>query len=348
MKPKRLIYRHTFEGGGPSPKSEVPEYEEVPQDRLELLALAEEVAAGPQPAKSFDGIKEVEQRDVLETQDAIWEAYAYIQTKIKKPLEDEIAAINRKIRAERTQEKRTELVNQRYYPKSGLKTLEKLLANPIPENKLLALVAKESRFKADAKSGSGARGLFQIMGSARNEARDYFNYTADDVYDPTQNAILGILYAARCRYHYAEERIAPDLEEKEQDDLSNAIYNAGPRIVKKLWETIEPTSYSDFEQQLSQALCAQLEADNSDRLVVEKAYGIRYIEYGGIRAYQDANSEELSQTFKWKGEEVNGITIVKVGEMLAYAQIISHMENLEAPAPLYGPPAPSSTFSNTL
>jgi hypothetical protein len=343
MKPHRLIYRNAFEGGGPRPKSEAlkSESKEVTQDRLELLALSERVEAGPQPSKSFDKIKEVELQDVLETQDAIRAAYAYIQTNIKKPLEDEIAAINVKIRAERTQEKRTELVNQRYYPKSGLKTLEKLIANPIPENKLLALVAKESRFKADAKSGSGAQGLFQIMGSAKNEAKDYFNYTAEDVNDPTQNAILGILYLGRCRYHYAE-KIAPELEEKEQDDLSNAIYNAGPRIVKKLWRMIEPTSYSDFEQQLSKALCEQLGADDSNKLVVEKSYGVRYIEYGGIRAYLDASSEELKQTFEWKGEKVEGISVVKVGEMLSYAQIISHMENLEAPEPLYGPPASST------
>ncbi len=87
---------------------------------------------------------------------------------------------------------------------------------------LAAVVYRESKFDADARSGSGAIGLMQLLpdtakGIALHTGGNEF--VVQDLYDPEINVRYGAFYLRRLLTKYRDERLAL------------AAYNAGQRHV---------------------------------------------------------------------------------------------------------------------
>jgi soluble lytic murein transglycosylase len=83
---------------------------------------------------------------------------------------------------------------------------------------LAAVIYQESKFKADARSGSGAIGLMQLLPATAKGIALHTGGTAfrvDDLYDPELNVRYGAWYLRHLLRKYRDERIAL------------AAYNAG-------------------------------------------------------------------------------------------------------------------------
>jgi soluble lytic murein transglycosylase len=83
---------------------------------------------------------------------------------------------------------------------------------------LAAVIDVESKFRADAKSGSGAIGLMQLLPSTAHGIAVHTGgsrFTTSDLYDPEINVRYGAWYLRHLLDRYGEERIAL------------AAYNAG-------------------------------------------------------------------------------------------------------------------------
>jgi soluble lytic murein transglycosylase-like protein len=88
-------------------------------------------------------------------------------------------------------------------------------ATDVPLPLLAAVAHVESRFDADARSGSGAVGLLQVMPRTASE----LHY---DPSEPSSNVMAGALYLRRQLAHYRSTALAL------------AAYNAGPTAVDRL------------------------------------------------------------------------------------------------------------------
>lgn len=87
-----------------------------------------------------------------------------------------------------------------------------------------AVVAAESSFNPQARSGAGARGLMQLMPSTASSVhRALFgtNVSAHELYDPYVNVALGTTYLLELIYQYKDI------------DLALAAYNGGPGAVRR-------------------------------------------------------------------------------------------------------------------
>ena len=306
---------------------------------LDRLAVATELEGEKKRATRFDEIPDADSMDIEITTRAIEKAYQTIEKNIQTNLQAEIARINQKISAAGSQDERDALIDRRWDKQSGLNTVQALLKNRFSTQQLVALVAKESRFDAQAVSPTGARGLFQITTIAASGVEKYFGVRMKNKEDPMESAIAGILYLARCRFHMVD-KIDPALEAKDKDMLAYALYNAGFGTIKGLWQNVTPVNYTDFELKLSGILCKQLGRDDcSSTLVHDDIYGVRYREYGGISACLDPNNAaHMDDLLQIDGKEVKGLTVRKAGEVLRYGRMISTLHKLQLPERIVGPP----------
>lgn len=87
-----------------------------------------------------------------------------------------------------------------------------------------ALIRTESRFRPDATSAQGARGLMQIMPETGEWAAEQINipYDAELLYDPDYNIRLGSWYLASLRQEFGGDMV-----------LALAAYNAGHSNVQR-------------------------------------------------------------------------------------------------------------------
>ncbi len=98
---------------------------------------------------------------------------------------------------------------------------------------LFAIMRKESKFSADAKSHAGARGLMQLMPSTAHYVsgdRGFLGVGRKRLFDPAQNLALGQLYAAR---------LMSMVEPEGNLLMMLGAYNAGPSNARR-WQRSVP------------------------------------------------------------------------------------------------------------
>jgi soluble lytic murein transglycosylase len=95
---------------------------------------------------------------------------------------------------------------------------------------LAAVIYQESKFKADARSKSGAIGLMQLLpdtakGIALHTGGDAFE--VDDLYDPEINVRYGAWYLRHLLQKYRDERTALAAYNAGQDNVDGWIRDGG-------------------------------------------------------------------------------------------------------------------------
>jgi soluble lytic murein transglycosylase len=110
---------------------------------------------------------------------------------------------------------------------------------------LAAVIYRESKFEADAKSDSGAIGLMQLLpdtakGIALNTGGSRFR--VDDLYDPEINVRYGSFYLRRLLRKYEDTRLAL------------AAYNAGQANVDRWLAADEGISFPETRQYVDEVL----------------------------------------------------------------------------------------------
>jgi soluble lytic murein transglycosylase len=110
---------------------------------------------------------------------------------------------------------------------------------------LAAVIYRESKFDADARSRSGAIGLMQLLpetakGIALHTGGGKF--VVDDLYDPEINVRYGSFYLRRLLHKYGEERLAL------------AAYNAGQRNVDEWLAGRRGIAFPETRQYVSEVL----------------------------------------------------------------------------------------------
>jgi soluble lytic murein transglycosylase len=94
----------------------------------------------------------------------------------------------------------------------------------LPPELLAAVIYQESKFRADARSASGAIGLMQLLPSTAEgiaERTGGTRFRVSDLYDPELNVRYGAWYLRHLLDRYGDERTAL------------AAYNAGQRNVDR-------------------------------------------------------------------------------------------------------------------
>jgi soluble lytic murein transglycosylase len=97
--------------------------------------------------------------------------------------------------------------------------LRETKSSGLAPNLIFALMRQESSFRPQVVSGSGARGVMQLMEpTARDmlDAKQKKSFTADDLLDPEVSIRLGVKYLARLKRNYSGNL-----------PLAFAAYNAG-------------------------------------------------------------------------------------------------------------------------
>lgn len=89
------------------------------------------------------------------------------------------------------------------------------------ENLVYSVIKAESKFKTDAVSRRGAKGLMQIGDSTRYWAVEELDLQNDDIFDPQNNIRIGCWYLNKLYKEFGDI------------DLVIAAYNAGSGNVKK-------------------------------------------------------------------------------------------------------------------
>ena len=109
------------------------------------------------------------------------------------------------------------------FPKDGLPSGK--LAS-VDKAAVYAITRQESRFKVDAISSVGARGLMQLMPRRASELAEGDPQRAADLYDPWTSLDLGADYLAR------QLRAFSAAGEDRRIELAAAAYNGGPSRAK--------------------------------------------------------------------------------------------------------------------
>lgn len=91
----------------------------------------------------------------------------------------------------------------------------------LDENLVYSVIKAESKFKSDAISRSGAKGLMQIGDSTRFWAIEELNMQNADIFDPHDNIRIGCWYLNKLYKEFGDM------------DLVIAAYNGGSGNVKK-------------------------------------------------------------------------------------------------------------------
>ncbi len=126
------------------------------------------------------------------------------------------------------------IISYRIYPNPYKDWVKQVAAHYEVDPLLIyAIIQTESRFKEDALSHSGAKGLMQIMnitGQWGADENNLENFTTDDLFNPFINIQIGTWYISRLINQYNGNL-----------DVALAAYNAGSGNVAK-WRA--NTNYS--------------------------------------------------------------------------------------------------------
>lgn len=232
--------------------------------------------------------------------------------------------------------------------RNGLAQVEDFLAEPLDVNDYLPLMIKESMLDKNSVSPSGARGLFQLLPSARAELRMYYGFSVSDAeaVNPVNNCVIGMLYLHRCFNKYAGTPLYSNLRTDDREMVALAMYNAGPTLINKIWTQLSPTSYADFEDKLSKALAKQIDPNfrasqvASSARVKDPTYFVTYDQPVGVKYYLN-NSSKRAERLVVNGQTLD-ITVGKTYEVLRYIRVIDALEEL-ARGSQRAPSAPSVT-----
>jgi N-acetyl-anhydromuramyl-L-alanine amidase AmpD/LysM repeat protein len=219
--------------------------------------------------------------------------------------------------------------------KNGNEMVKDLISKDFDVNDYLPLMIKESKLDPKAVSKANARGLFQITKDAEADVSKYYHYATSDIFNPTENSVLGILYLHRCLNHYGENKVYGELTSGDHELLSYAIFNKGPGTIPKLWALSGAKSFEEFEKTMSLELTKQLGADASSvsEYKDDANYGVRYLEYAGVSAYLKLGKEDpqRSKHFTVNGKKIeigkDYLTVGQAGEVLRYSQLIKAIKS---------------------
>lgn len=214
--------------------------------------------------------------------------------------------------------------------KEGLKILKNLLKDKNDAH-YFALMTKESRLDNNAKSNGDAIGYFQIRPKVvLPELQNYFGFlfTKDYVSGPVGNCAAGMMYHSLLRQHYVgKNKLFKSLSQKDKTFLTDAMYNAGPTLVKNLWEHLKPSDYADFEKKLSKILVKHLGTDQQAPTAQNDIpYKVQYLQYPGVDKYVElaiAGDKRLNDTILIGGQK---LSLRKLGEVLRYVRIIKAIQ----------------------
>lgn len=218
-------------------------------------------------------------------------------------------------------------VKKTSHEREGLKILRNLLKDKADAH-YFALMTKESRLDSNAKSNGNAIGYFQIIPKrVLPELQDYFGISPD-INNPAGNCAAGMMYHSLLQQHYVGKNpLFDSLSNKEKIFLTDAMYNVGPTLVKKMWEKLKPASYSDFEKRLSEILVKHLGTDQSaPALQNDIPYKVQYLQYPGVDKYIElaiAGDKRLNDNISIEGQK---ISLRKLGEVLRYVRIIDAIQ----------------------
>lgn len=126
---------------------------------------------------------------------------------------------------------------------------------------LYAVIKAESNFDARATSPRGAKGLMQLMDNTAAWCADKGDIKLSDVYDPTQNIVLGAYYLSHLITMYDGN-----------EEIAIAAYNAGHGRVDN-W--LSQKSYSENGEELLVIPFAETEKYVKKISVYKKIYALR-------------------------------------------------------------------------
>ncbi|MCE5200994.1 MAG: lytic transglycosylase domain-containing protein [Synergistaceae bacterium] len=111
----------------------------------------------------------------------------------------------------------------------------------VPENMIWAVMKRESKFRINAKSQSGAIGLMQLMPTTARDEAKLLKVNIPDICIPRYNILLGA-------NHFA------GLEEKFHGEILRAIaaYNAGSASVVR-WDTLSAHDWAEWVEEIPYA-----------------------------------------------------------------------------------------------
>lgn len=113
-------------------------------------------------------------------------------------------------------------INQLIYPKKYSEYVEKYSKEfNLDENLVYSVIKAESKFKQDAVSHKGAKGLMQISDITRDWAIEELELGEIDIFDPEVNIRVGCWYISKLYKEFGNL------------DLVIAAYNGGSGNVKK-------------------------------------------------------------------------------------------------------------------
>ena len=218
----------------------------------------------------------------------------------------------------------------------------------------IPIAIKESKLDQSAVSVSGAMGYFQITPQALTDVNKWFNtpFTENDLIDkPEVNALIGILLFHMYRDFYPPRGTRLEFQtDKDRELFATFAYNIGITLAKNLWETLEVTSYDEFESKLSKLLIEnsqgriQKSSDkyqtaneynvqiklpfrlNKLRGLIQRVRGTRTI----VLLYKkDKNSEETQMSIPHPIK----ITTSQLAEALNFVRVVSAIRNLQFAEP---------------
>jgi hypothetical protein len=221
----------------------------------------------------------------------------------------------------------------------------------------IPLMIKESRLNNEAVSPKAAVGYFGITASAAADVEQDFAFEgrltkkADKIYgSPINNCVYGMLNLWLSRNKYAEQSRYSEVSPEDKDKLALMMHNKGPTKIGALWDKLGANSYRDFQNKLSDALARQMGVPTREsRMVADRSYSVNYEETPAIRKYIELhnakNWSQLSKPFLIDGEQVEGLVVGQVGEVLRYSRIITAMSDGEFSneGDRVGPPVPEPT-----
>jgi soluble lytic murein transglycosylase len=110
---------------------------------------------------------------------------------------------------------------------------------------IAAVIYRESKFDADARSSSGALGLMQLLPSTAQGIAEHTGgeaFVVDDLYEPEINVRYGSFYLRRLLRKYEDERLAL------------AAYNAGQRNVDEWIASDRTIQFPETRQYVDEVL----------------------------------------------------------------------------------------------
>ncbi len=218
----------------------------------------------------------------------------------------------------------------------------------------IPIAIKESKLDPSAISDSGAIGYFQIMPQALADVNKWFNtpFTENDLIDkPEVNALIGILLFHMYQDFYPPRGTRLEFQtDRDRELFATFAYNIGITLAKNLWETLEVTSYNEFELKLSKLLIensqGRIEESSNEyqtadeynvriklpfkinrlRGLIQRVRGTRTI----VLLYKkDENSEETQMSIPHPIK----ITTSQLAEALNFVRVVSAIRNLQFAEP---------------